>query len=100
MDKTREKSAKTVTETRCDARRKTSKMKNKLYENFEKAEETRRASHRHTEEILDEEKEKVAEVRRIDSKNMAGNMADMEEKSSEVRQVTCHRMADIEEEAA
>ena len=73
------KSDETVAVMRCDARRQISDMEDKVCAKFEKAEETRHASHRQTENMLSKEKDKVAEVRRLAFKNMAEKMADTEE---------------------
>ena len=82
---TRKKSAETVAETRCDTRRQSSEMEDKVYGSFEKSKDLRRASRQQAAEILTEEKEKVSEVRRLASKNMAEKMANMERKSAEVK---------------
>ena len=94
LDETRKKSYNTVEETRCVSNSQISEIEDKVNENSEKKEETRRASRQQSAEILAEEKEKVANLWWLHSKDMTKKMADMEENIAEVRQVTCIRMSD------
>ena len=52
MAETRNKSADTVEETRSDARRQTDEMEDKVYANYDNAEDTRRTIHQQVAEIL------------------------------------------------
>ena len=61
-DDARKRSDDKVAETRCDYLHQISEMEDKVYEIFDKSEETRRASCCQAANILAEEKEKVAEV--------------------------------------
>ena len=99
LAKTKKNSNETVTETSCDERRQIAEMEDKLYENFKKSEETRRASPLQAAKMLAEEKENVDEVQRLASKKMDENMADMEGNTAELRQVACCKMDDMEEKA-
>ena len=62
LDETRKKSYNTVEETRCVSDSQISEIEDKVNENSEKKEETRRASRQQSAEILAEEKEKVANL--------------------------------------
>ena len=62
LDETRKKSYNTVEETRCVSDSQIYEIEDKVNENSEKKEETRRASRQQSAEILAEEKEKVANL--------------------------------------
>ena len=96
LGETNKKSAETVAQTRCDARRQISEMEEKVYAEADKAEYTRRAIRQQAAEILSEKKNNVEEVRRLASRKISHNMAEMEENNSEVRRFTCQKIADKE----
>ena len=99
LDDTSKKSDEILVETRCDSICQISEMEEKVYAKFEKAEETRHASHQKSADILDEEKEKVTKVRRLASCKIADNIAEIEENIAEVRRVTFRNMDDTEDDA-
>ena len=85
LAKTRNKSVGTLAETRCDSRLQIYEMEEKVYAKAENQEETRRARHWQTAEIIDEDKEKVTEVQQLASRKMDEKMAYTEENTIAVR---------------
>ena len=85
LDEISKKSDETVEETRCDSHLQIYEMEEKVYAKAENQEETRRARHWQTAEIIDEDKEKVTEVQQLASRKMDEKMAYTEENTIAVR---------------